>query len=131
MRQALFELPMTIQTILVVEPSPMERAQLNNTLSGAGYSVIVAADGEEGVAIARRDYPDLILMEVVMPGLNGYQATRALTRSEDERLARIPIILISARGQDTDKVWGLRQGAVDYLVKPVTDAELLTRIADI
>lgn len=122
---------MSIQTILVVEPSPVERAQIANTLSAAGYQVVVAADGEEGVAIARREYPDLIIMEVVMPGQNGYQATRTLTRSEDERLARTPIILLSVKGQDTDKVWGLRQGAIDYLVKPVSDDELLTRIADI
>ena len=122
---------MTIQTILVVEPSPIERAQLSSILTTAGYTVTVAGDGEEAVEIARREGPDLILMEVVMPGLNGYQATRALTRSEDESLARIPVILISAKGQDTDKVWGLRQGAVDYLVKPVTDNELLTRIADL
>ncbi|MBU3668064.1 MAG: response regulator [Rhodocyclaceae bacterium] len=122
---------MSIQMILVVEPSPVERAQVVSTLTSAGYSVVVAADGEEGVAIAKREYPDLILMEVVMPGLNGYQATRTLTRSDDERLARTPIILVSAKGQDTDKVWGLRQGAIDYLVKPVADDELLTRIADI
>ena len=122
---------MTIQTILVVEPSPIERAQRSNILTTAGYTVTVAGDGEEAVEIARREGPDLILMEVVMPGLNGYQATRALTRSEDESLARIPVILISAKGQDTDKVWGLRQGAIDYLVKPVTEHELLTRIADI
>ncbi|BBU68399.1 response regulator [Fluviibacter phosphoraccumulans] len=122
---------MTIQTILVVEPSPIERAQLSSILTTAGYTVTVAGDGEEAVEIARREGPDLILMEVVMPGLNGYQATRALTRSEDESLARIPVILISAKGQDTDKVWGLRQGAIDYLVKPVTEHELLTRIADI
>ena len=122
---------MSIQTILVVEPSPVDRAQVAQTLAAAGYQILVAADGDEGVAIARREYPDLILMEVVMPGLNGYQATRALTRSEDERLARTPIILVSGKGQDTDKVWGLRQGAIDYLVKPVTGDELLTRIADI
>ena len=122
---------MSIQTILVVEPSPVERAQVASTLTNAGYQVVVAADGEEGVAIAKREYPDLILMEVVMPGLNGYQATRALTRSEDERLARTPIILVSTKGQDTDKVWGLRQGAIDYLVKPLIENELLTRIADI
>ena len=122
---------MTIQTILVVEPSPIERAQLSSMLTAAGYTVTVAGDGEEGVDIARRERPDLILMEVVMPGLNGYQATRALTRSEDENLARIPVILVSAKGQDTDKVWGLRQGAIDYLVKPVAEHELLTRIADI
>ena len=122
---------MRIQTILVIEPSPVERAQVVGTLTGAGYKVVVAADGEEGVNIAKQERPDLILMEVVMPGLNGYQATRALTRSEDERLARTPVVLISAKGQDTDKVWGLRQGAIDYLVKPVSDHELLTRIADI
>lgn len=122
---------MGIRTILVVEPSPVERAQLSQTLNTAGYQVVVAADGEEGLAVAGRDYPDLILMEVVMPGLNGYQATRTLTRSEDERIARIPVILVSAKGQETDKVWGLRQGAIDYLVKPVTADELLTRIADI
>lgn len=122
---------MTIQTILVVEPSPIERAQLSGVLTTAGYRVLVAGDGEEGVAIARRERPDLILMEVVMPGLNGYQATRTLTRSDDESIARIPVILISNKGQDTDKVWGLRQGAIDYLVKPVTDHELLMRIADI
>ena len=122
---------MTIQTILVVEPSPIERAQLSNILTTAGYTVTVAGDGEEAVEIARRERPDLILMEVVMPGLNGYQATRALTRSEDESLARIPVILISAKGQDTDKVWGLRHGAIEYLVTPVTEHELLTRIADI
>ncbi len=122
---------MTIQTILVVEPSPIERAQLSGMLTAAGYQVTLAGDGEEGVEIARRERPDLILMEVVMPGLNGYQATRALTRSEDESIARIPVILLSAKGQDTDKVWGLRQGAIDYLVKPVTEHELLTRIADI
>lgn len=122
---------MSIQTILVIEPSPVERAQVVCTLTGAGYKVVVAADGEEGVNIAKQERPDLILMEVVMPGLNGYQATRALTRSEDERLARTPVVLISAKGQDTDKVWGLRQGAIDYLVKPVSDHELLTRIADI
>ncbi len=122
---------MTIQTILVVEPSPIERAQLSGVLTGAGYRVLVAGDGEEGVAVARREMPDLVLMEVVMPGLNGYQATRALTRSDDERIARIPVILVSNKGQDTDKVWGLRQGAIDYLVKPVTDNELLMRIADI
>jgi len=121
----------TIHKILVVEPSPIERAQLSSVLSGAGYQVLVAADGEEGVAVARRDTPDLILMEVVMPGLNGYQATRALTRSDDEQIARIPVILISNKGQDTDKVWGLRQGAIDYLVKPVADNQLLMRIADI
>jgi twitching motility two-component system response regulator PilH len=115
----------------VVEPSPIERAQLSGMLTAAGYQVTVACDGEEGVALARRDRPDLILMEVVMPGLNGYQATRALTRSDDETVARIPVILVSAKGQDTDKIWGLRQGAIDYLVKPVTENELLTRIADI
>lgn len=109
---------MTIQTILVVEPSPIERAQLSSILTTAGYTVTVAGDGEEAVEIARRERPDLILMEVVMPGLNGYQATRALTRSEDESLARIPVILISAKGQDTDKVWGFAKAQLIIWLNP-------------
>ena len=122
---------MPVKRILVVDDSPTERHVLLELLTRNGYQVSTAESGEEGIEKARAELPDLILMDVVMPGLNGYQATRALTRSDDEAIARIPVILISNKGQDTDKVWGLRQGAIDYLVKPVTDNELLMRIADI
>ena len=122
---------MPVKKILVVDDSPTERHFMVDLLTKNGYQVLTAESGEEGVTKAKAEKPDLIIMEVVMPGLNGYQATRALTRSDDEAIARIPVILISNKGQDTDKVWGLRQGAIDYLVKPVTDDELLMRIADI
>ena len=96
-------------------------------LTRNGYQVSTAESGEEGIEKARAELPDLILMDVVMPGLNGYQATRTLTR--DEATRQIPIIVCTSKGQETDKIWGLRQGAVDYLVKPLNPDELLQRIA--
>ncbi|MBK1681906.1 response regulator transcription factor [Rhodocyclus tenuis] len=118
---------MSIKKILVVDDSPTERHFLGELLTGAGYQVITAESGEEGIAKAKSERPDLVLMDVVMPGLNGYQATRTLTR--DEQTKNIPIIVCTTKGQETDKIWGLRQGAQDYLVKPVNGEELLARIA--
>jgi twitching motility two-component system response regulator PilH len=92
----------------------------------AGYRVETASDGERGVELARRILPDLILMDVIMPGINGFQATRMLNR--DAETARIPIILVTTKDQPSDRTWGLRQGAVDYLTKPVDRAELLDRV---
>ena len=96
-------------------------------LTKNGYQVITAESGEEGVEKAKKELPDLVLMDVVMPGLNGYQATRTLTREESTK--HIPIIVCTSKGQETDKIWGLRQGAQDYLVKPVNGEELLSKIA--
>jgi twitching motility two-component system response regulator PilH len=118
---------MSIKKILVVDDSPTERHFLDELLSQAGYLVITAESGEEGIAKAKAERPDLVLMDVVMPGLNGYQATRTLTR--DEQTKHIPVIVCTSKGQETDKIWGLRQGAQDYLVKPVNGEELLARIA--
>ena len=118
---------MPIKTILVVDDSPTERFFAVDMLTQAGFTVLTADNGETGIAQARAQQPDLILMDVVMPGLNGYQATRTLTR--DPQTAHIPVIVCTSKGQETDKIWGMRQGAVDYLVKPVTPAELLQRIA--
>ncbi|MEF8727379.1 MAG: response regulator [Accumulibacter sp.] len=118
---------MTIRRILVVDDSPTERYVLNELLTGNGYQVITAENGEEGIAKARSELPDLILMDVVMPGLNGYQATRTLTR--DPATRSIPVIVCTTKGQETDKIWGLRQGAHDYMVKPVNGQELLAKIA--
>ncbi|WP_153115899.1 response regulator transcription factor [Rhodocyclus tenuis] len=118
---------MSIKKILVVDDSPTERHFLGELLTEAGYQVITAESGEEGIAKAKSERPDLVLMDVVMPGLNGYQATRTLTR--DEQTKNIPIIVCTTKGQETDKIWGLRQGALDYLVKPVNGEELLARIA--
>ncbi|EXI66460.1 response regulator [Accumulibacter sp.] len=118
---------MTIRKILVVDDSPTERYVLNELLTSNGYQVITAENGEEGIAKARSELPDLILMDVVMPGLNGYQATRTLTR--DPATRSIPVIVCTTKGQETDKIWGLRQGAHDYMVKPVNGQELLAKIA--
>lgn len=118
---------MPIKHILVVDDSPTERFFTVDVLTKAGYQVSTAENGEDGIAKAKAERPDLILMDVVMPGLNGYQATRTLTR--DEATKDIPIIVCTSKGQETDKIWGMRQGAVDYLVKPVNPNDLLQRIA--
>ena len=118
---------MPIKKILVVDDSPTERHVLVELLTKNGYQVITAENGEEGVETAKKELPDLVLMDVVMPGLNGYQATRTLTR--DEATKNIPIIVCTSKGQETDKIWGLRQGAQDYLVKPINSEELLSKIA--
>lgn len=118
---------MTIKKILVVDDSPTERHVLAALLTGSGYEVITAENGEEGIAKARSELPDLVLMDVVMPGLNGYQATRTLTR--DPVTKNIPVIVCTSKGQETDRIWGLRQGARDYLVKPVNGPELLAKVA--
>ena len=118
---------MPIKKILVVDDSPTERHVLVDLLTKNGYQVITAESGEEGVENAKKELPDLVLMDVVMPGLNGYQATRTLTREESTK--HIPIIVCTSKGQETDKIWGLRQGAQDYLVKPVNGEKLLSKIA--
>ncbi len=120
---------MPVKKILVVDDSPTERHVISELLVRSGYQVITAENGEEGIEKARREKPDLILMDVVMPGLNGYQATSTLTR--DETTEQIPIIVCTSKGQETDRIWGLRQGALDYLVKPVNAVELLAKIAEI
>lgn len=119
---------MAIKRILVVDDSPTERHLLGEILTKAGFEVSFAEDGESGVAKAKALKPELILMDVVMPGLNGFQATRAITK--DPETQHIPVILCTTKDQETDKVWGMRQGAKDYVVKPVDDgAELLGKIA--
>lgn len=117
---------MPIRKILVVDDSPVERLALQEVLSRNGYQVLTAENGEEAIARSRADHPDLILMDVVMPGMNGYQATRTISRTDETR--GIPIIMCTSKGQETDRIWGMRQGALDYLVKPVDHDELLARI---
>ena len=118
---------MSIKKILVIDDSPTERHVIVEILNRGNYQIITAETGEEGIEKARSEQPDLIIMDVVMPGLNGYQATRTLTR--DESTKHIPIIVCTSKGQETDKIWGLRQGAFDYLTKPVNGEELLMKIA--
>ena len=118
---------MPINKILVVDDSPTERHVLVELLTRKGYQVLTAESGEEGIEKAKSEQPDLVLMDVVMPGLNGYQATRTLTR--DDATKHIPVIVCTSKGQETDKIWGQRQGAQDYMVKPINPEELLAKIA--
>lgn len=120
---------MPVRKILVVEDSPTERHVLTEVLTRKGYSVIAAADGSEGVEKAKTEQPALIIMDVVMPGVNGYQATRQIARDETTR--HIPVIICTTKGQETDRIWGMRQGALAYLVKPIDHRALLEQILTI
>ncbi len=116
-------------TVLVVDDSPTELHILKGFLEGAGYTVLLAESAESGIEQARSAKPDLVLMDVVMPGLNGFQATRQLRR--DPETGDIPVILVTTKDQETDRTWGLRQGAKEYIVKPVERDDLLSRIKDV
>jgi twitching motility two-component system response regulator PilH len=116
----------SIRKILIVDDSATERHMLKDLLTKAGYDVVASDNGEDAIIKARQVKPDLILMDVVMPGLNGFQATRAISRDPETR--SIPVIMCTSKSQETDKIWGLRQGARDYVVKPVVREELLAKI---
>jgi twitching motility two-component system response regulator PilH len=117
---------MTIKKVLLVEDSKTELHHLSDMLSKRGYSVRTAENGEEAMRRLAEDKPDLILMDVVMPGQNGFQLTRAITR--DPQFADVPVIMCTSKNQETDRVWGMRQGARDYVVKPVVADELIAKI---
>ncbi|GIX34461.1 MAG: response regulator [Lysobacteraceae bacterium] len=113
-------------TILIVDDSPTDTRVFSTVLERNGFTVITADNAEDGVAKARDEQPDLVLMDVILPGMNGFQATRALAR--DPATQHIPVIIVSTKNMETDRVWGLRQGAKDYLVKPPSEKELVHRI---
>lgn len=117
---------MTIHKVLVVDDSPTERYFLVDLLTKKGYTVVTAENGEEAIEKSKSEKPELILMDVVMPGQNGFQTTRAIANDPDTQ--NIPIIMCTSKNQETDRIWGLRQGARDYLVKPINPAELLKKI---
>lgn len=112
--------------ILLIEDSPTDQAVLRHWLEKAGHEVEAAASAEEGLALARAQPPDLVLMDVVLPGMNGFQATRALAR--DHTTQHVPVLIVSTKAMEVDRAWGLRQGAADYIVKPPRERELLARI---
>jgi twitching motility two-component system response regulator PilH len=112
--------------ILIIDDSPTELHLFQTMLEKNGFGTLVADNGEEGLRHARSAHPDCILMDVVMPGMNGFQATRRLT--QDPETAGIPVIIITSKDQETDKIWGMRQGAVEYLVKPVSEQQLVAKI---
>ena len=117
---------MPVHKILVVDDSKTELHHLSDILGKRGYTVRTAENGEEALRRLGEEKPDLILMDVVMPGQNGFQLTRAITR--DPRFLNVPVIMCTSKNQETDKVWGMRQGARDYIVKPVNGDELVAKI---
>lgn len=111
-----------MRKILIVDDSPSQLVVLRRLVEKLGYEAVTAADGAAGVESAKRDQPDAILMDVVMPNLNGFQATRTI--SKDPRTSHIPVVLVTTKDQETDRIWGERQGAKAYVTKPVSEAEL-------
>lgn len=112
--------------VMIVDDSPTDTQRLKQILQRAGHTVIEASSGDDALSRVRSERPDCVLMDVVMPGVNGFQATRQLSR--DPETANIPVIVCSSKNQETDRVWALRQGARDYVVKPVKESELLGKL---
>lgn len=112
--------------ILIVEDSPIELDKLVSIVESHGHQTLKAENGADGVALARRELPDVVLMDVAMPVFNGYQATRQLHK--DPKTGHIPVLIVSAKDQETEKAWARRQGARDYLVKPVNEHVLMKAI---
>ena len=115
--------------ILLIEDSPTESAVMTQLLERNGHQVMTSGSAEDGIEACRRERPDLVLMDIILPGMNGFQATRALSR--DAETKTIPVLIVSTKGMDTDKAWGLRQGAKDYIVKPPREDELISRINEL
>ncbi len=114
--------------VLIVDDSEAHLYSLSKIVEGAGHEVITAANGEEGIERAFGEHPDLILMDVVMPGINGFQATRKIASNKET--AAIPVIFVTTKDQETDRIWGMRQGAAAYLTKPVEKSQLVSAIND-
>jgi twitching motility two-component system response regulator PilH len=121
------EIAMAGKKILIVDDSATDRYFFMETLSKQGYECVTARNGDEAIQKSKSDRPDLILMDIVMPGMDGYKATRTI--SQDEATKHIPVIICSSKNHETDRVWGLRQGAKDFLVKPVSAKELISKVA--
>ena len=112
--------------IMVVDDSPTDLQNLKDILQKGGHQVIEVASGQDAIGVAKSQKPDAIVMDVVMPGINGFQATRSIAK--DPETSTIPILVVSAKNQETDRVWALRQGAKEYIVKPVKGDELNGKI---
>ena len=112
--------------ILIIDDSPTDVRVFTTLLEKSGHRVSSAASAEAGIALAKRERPDLVIMDVIMPGMNGFQATRTLSRETET--SEIPILIVTTKSMETDRVWGLRQGAKDFMVKPVAEQDLLARI---
>lgn len=115
--------------VLIVDDSPTETHVMRVALEKNGFDVLTADDGESGLKLARESLPDAVIMDVVMPGVNGFQATRKL--SKDPETAKIPVVIVTNKDQPTDKVWGMRQGAVAYMTKPVSGEDLIAKLREV
>ncbi len=112
--------------ILIIDDSPTDVKIFSGALERAGHKVTAAGTAEAGIDAARKDKPDLVLMDVIMPGMNGFQATRSLTK--DPETSAIPVLIVTTKSMETDRMWGMRQGAKDVLVKPVSEKDLVTHV---
>ncbi len=115
--------------ILIIDDSPTELHQLSTILENHGHQIVTAENGADGVSICVAEKPDAVLMDIVMPELNGFQATRQLSKHSETQ--HIPIIIITTKDQETDRVWGMRQGARNYLTKPISENNLLNALSDL
>ena len=115
--------------VLIIDDSVTEVHQLSNILNKNGFEVLSCGSAEEGLNALKREKPDVVLMDIVMPGMNGFQATREIARNPETK--HIPVIIVTVKDQETDKVWGRRQGAKAYLTKPVSEQQLLTAITQV
>ena len=115
--------------ILIIDDSPTDVRVFTTLLERAGYKVDSVGNAEEGIERVRVQKPDLVIMDVIMPGMNGFQATRTLTR--DPETSNVPIVMITTKSMETDRVWGLRQGARAFITKPVNEKDLLACINDL
>jgi twitching motility two-component system response regulator PilH len=115
--------------VMIVDDSPTEVHVMRTALEKHGFDTVSAASGSECITLAKEMHPDLILMDIVMPDVNGFQATRALTR--DPSTQSIPVVMVTTKSQESDRIWGMRQGAVDYIVKPVTASALVAKAEEI
>lgn len=116
-------------TILIIDDSPTDVRVFTTLLERAGHQIVAVSTAEEGIERVRADMPDLVIMDVIMPGMNGFQATRTLTR--DPKTQNVPIVMITTKSMETDRVWGLRQGARAFITKPVNEKELLACINEL
>ena len=115
--------------IMVVDDAPADLQNLKTILQKGGHQVLEVTSGQDSIAKAKAEKPDAIVMDVVMPGVNGFQATRQISKDPDT--SAIPIIVVSAKNQETDRLWAMRQGAREYVVKPVKDADLLAKVKQV
>lgn len=113
--------------ILIIDDSPTDVKIFAGALERAGHKVSSAVSAETGIEAARKDRPDLVLMDVVMPGMNGFQATRSLTK--DPETSAIPVVIVTSKQMETDRMWGIRQGAREVLVKPISERDLVASVA--